>query len=238
MSGLLLALRAPLAERVDLAALTAPGWQALDAAALGARVVRGLRSGAIAAGDLFTIRGAPGPLLTLEGDLALADHVGAGLDAGTVHVRGSVGARAGAAAPGAKRGMTGGALVVFGDAGPEAGASMRRGCLAIAGRAGPAAGLAMLAGTIVVAGAVGEDGGRFSKRGSLVAFGDVTIPGTYRHACTYQPQVLRLLLAHLRSAHGFAVPGAVFDGRWERWSGDLAESGKGEILTHVRPEAA
>ena len=60
--------------------------------------------------------------------------------------RATPGARAGGAAPGAKRGMTGGELVVRGSAGREAGALMRRGLLAVGGDAGSARGAAMIAG--------------------------------------------------------------------------------------------
>ena len=106
---------------------------------------------------------------------------------------------------------------------------MRRGLVAIAGRAGRAAGLAMIAGT-VVASALGPDAGLFSRRGTLVALGPVTPSPSYRLACTTQPVVLRLLLRRLRDAHGFPVSAPQLEGFYRRYSGDFAESGKGELF--------
>jgi formylmethanofuran dehydrogenase subunit C len=155
--------------------------------------------------------------------------VGLGMAGGLLVVRGHAGDGAGAAPPGAKRGMTGGELVIHGDAGDEAGARMRRGLVAIGGRAGRAAGLAMIAGTVVASG-FGPDAGLFSKRGTLVALGPVAPPPSYRLACTTQPVALRLLLRRLRDVHGFPVGAAQLDGFYRRYSGDFAESGKGELL--------
>lgn len=157
------------------------------------------------------------------------DGVGLGMAGGVLVVKGHAGDGAGAAAAGAKRGMTGGELIIHGNAGDEAGARMRRGLVAIAGRTGRAAGLSMIAGT-VVASAFGPDAGFLSKRGTLVALGPVVPPPSYRLACTTQPVALRLLLRHLRDMHGFPVSAAQLDGFYRRYSGDFAESGKGELL--------
>jgi formylmethanofuran dehydrogenase subunit C len=157
------------------------------------------------------------------------DGVGLGMAGGVLVVQGHAGDGAGAAAPGAKRGMTGGELIIHGNAGDEAGARMRRGLVAVAGRTGRAAGLSMIAGT-VVASAFGPDAGLLGKRGTLVALGPVVPPPSYRAACTTQPVALRILLRHLRDVHGFPVSTAQLDGFYRRYSGDFAESGKGELL--------
>jgi formylmethanofuran dehydrogenase subunit C len=194
------------------------------------RLASGLREGTVRiAGHAGREAGAgmTGGRLEILGDAG--DGVGLGMAGGTLVVHGRAGHRAGAAAPGRKKGMTGGELVILGDCGDEAGAHMRRGLVAVAGRTGRAAGFAMLAGT-VVAGAFGPDAGLMSKRGSLVALGPVEPLPTYRLAATVQPVVLRLLLRHLRDAHGFPVRDAHLDGFYRRYSGDFAESGKGELL--------
>jgi formylmethanofuran dehydrogenase subunit C len=177
----------------------------------------GREAGALMAGGRLEIHGSAG------------DGVGLAMAGGVLVVMGSVGAGAGAAAAGAKRGMTGGELIIHGDAGDEAGARMRRGLVAVAGRAGRAAGLSMIAGTVVASG-FGPDAGLFSKRGSLVALGPVTPLPSYRLACITQPVALRLLLRRLRDVHGFAVTTAQLEGFYRRYSGDFAESGKGELL--------
>ncbi len=166
---------------------------------------------------------------------SVGDAAGTGMAGGTLVVRGRAGHRAGAALPGRKKGMTGGELVVFGDVGDEAGAQMRRGLLAVGGSTGAAPGFAMLAGTLVVLGACGTDPGLLSKRGSIVALGPVTPPPTYRHACTAPFAVLRLVLLRLRDRAGLPVRPEQVAGTYRRYSGDFAESGKGEILAWVAP---
>jgi formylmethanofuran dehydrogenase subunit C len=155
---------------------------------------------------------------------------GEGMSGGAIIVRGNTGNRAGAAAPGSKRGMTGGELVVFGSAGDEAGAAMRRGLVAIGGSTGRCALLSSIAGTVVACGPAGPDAALWNKRGSLVCLGSVDPAATYRYACVIQPVYLRLLLRRLRDVHGLPVTTAHIDGRFRRYSGDFAETGRGEIL--------
>ena len=94
-----------------------------------------------------------------------------------------------------------------------------------------ARGRGMIAGTVVVFGAVGAGAGLWSKRGSIVALGAVTPPATYRYACTYQPIASAPDAQPARSA-GTACrsSGRHLTGFYRRYSGDLAELGKGEIL--------
>ncbi|MBA3760002.1 MAG: formylmethanofuran dehydrogenase subunit C, partial [Gemmatimonadales bacterium] len=48
--------------------------------------------------------------------------------------------------------------------------------------------------------------------------------------CTFQPAYLRLLLTRLRSSYGLPVRPRHLNGLYRRYSGDMAELGKGEIL--------
>ncbi len=73
--------------------------------------------------------------------------------------------------------------------------------------------------------------GLWSKRGSLVALGGIDLPPTYAYACTYQPVHLKLLLTRLRDTYDLPVRPKHLNGFYRRYSGDLAELGKGEILT-------
>ena len=155
---------------------------------------------------------------------------GEGMSGGVVIVRGNAGNRAGAAAPGSKRGMTGGELVVLGSAGDETGAAMRRGLVAIGGTTGRCTLLSSIAGTVVACGPTGPDAALWNKRGSLVCLGSVDPAATYRYACVIQPTYLRLLLRRLRDVHGLPVTAEHNDGRFRRYSGDFAETGRGEIL--------
>ena len=242
-------LRRPLQTRADLGAVLAGAWSGLAAVDL-ARLPALLDGGtSVPLGDLFEVTGAPAGRIRFEGDLTKADRLGAGLaegevivdgpvgdetglgmSGGVIDVHGDAGARTGGAAGDARRGMTGGELLVRGGAGPEPGMRMRRGLLVVmadvAGHAGPG----MIAGTVIVFGDTGPAPGRWSKRGSIVALGSVQIPPTYRYACTYQPDHLRLTLLRLRKRYDLAVDERYVSGFYRRYSGDLADLGRGEIL--------
>jgi formylmethanofuran dehydrogenase subunit C len=248
-AGLVAKLKEPLQQRADLSEVLVGSWTTLSARELSNRPVYLERDGEARLGDLFELDGQPQGRIRFVGELDQADRLGAGLSDGEVTVDGSVGRaaglaqaggkldiggdagpRAGAAPLGFKRGMTGGELIVRGSAGAEAGAAMRRGLLVVLNAAGERAGLGMIAGTVVVFGAVGADPGLWSKRGSVVALGPITPPPTYSYACTFQPVHLRLLLARLHAGYGLPVRSRHLNGLYRRYSGDMAELGKGEIL--------
>jgi formylmethanofuran dehydrogenase subunit C len=221
--GLIARLRAPLPGRADLGEILSTAWAMLGAAELARRPITVERQGVLTVGDLFDVGGEPNGRIRFEGDLRQADRLGARLSEGEVVVEGNVGSEAGL-------GMTGGELIVRGSAGGQAGARMRRGLVAIVGDTGSYAGAGMIAGTVIVFGGIGAAAGLWSKRGSLVALGSVTVPPTYRYACTYQPVHLRVTFARLRSRHALPVDDRHLTGFYRRYSGDLADLGKGEIL--------
>jgi len=247
--GITARLRTPLRTRVDLGAVLAGAWSGLTAAELARRPVPLDGGPSVPLGDLLEVTGTAAGRIRFQGDLTRADRLGAGLaegevivdgpvgdetglgmSGGVIDVHGDAGARTGGAAVDARRGMTGGELLVRGRAGPEPGTRMRRGLLVVmadvAGHAGPG----MIAGTVIVFGDAGPAPGRWSKRGSIVALGSVRIPPTYRYACTYQPDHLRLTLLRLRKRYHLAVDERYVSGFYRRYSGDLADLGRGEIL--------
>jgi formylmethanofuran dehydrogenase subunit C len=250
--GLTARLKSPLTERADFSEVLVDSWTSLSAKAMAERPVYLEREGPILLGDLFEIAGTADGSIRFAGDLKWVNRLGAGLGAGEVTVEGNVGmeaglgmsggaliveknagARAGAAALGHKLGMTGGELVVKGSAGPEAGAAMRRGLLVVGRDAGDRTGLGMIAGNVIVFGKAGIETGLWSKRGSVVALGPITPPATYVYACTYQPIHLRLMLTRLRVRYGLSIQRRHLTGLYRRYSGDLAELAKGEILEWV-----
>jgi formylmethanofuran dehydrogenase subunit C len=249
VSGLVVRLKTKLEQRADLSEVLAEPWTMLSPGDMAGRAVYLERDGRVSLGDLFHIGGQPNGRIEFTGELDLADRLGAGLQGGEVLVKGNVGreaglamaggildidgdagARAGAAPLGYKRGMVGGELIVRGSAGAEAGAAMRRGLLVIGRTAGSQTGRGMIAGTVIILGAAGPDTGLWSKRGSVVALGKITPPETYAYACTYQPVHLRMMLARLRRKYRLPIQRKHFTGLYQRYSGDLAELGKGEIL--------
>ncbi|MGH7538976.1 MAG: formylmethanofuran dehydrogenase subunit C [Gemmatimonadales bacterium] len=200
-------------------------------------------------GDFFTVRGERARRVRIEGQLDRVEGVGAGMTAGelviegnagrdvgmqmaggTIEIRGDAGDNAGGAGPGASRGMSGGEIIIHGSTGAEAGAAMRRGLIVIGGNAGERAGRGMIAGSVVVLGAAARGAGRWIKRGTIVALGPVEPPATFRYACTYRPLHLRVTFLYLRDRYGLPIADRYVTGRYHRYSGDLAELGKGEIL--------
>jgi formylmethanofuran dehydrogenase subunit C len=247
--GITARLRAPLPARADMGAILSGSWAGLGMADLAQRPVRLDGDGSVPLGDLFEITGAPAGRITFQGDLGRADRLGASLiegevvvdgnigdeagiamSGGSIDVRGGAGARAGGAESDGRRGMTGGELLVRGTAGAEPGTRMRRGLVVVAGDIAGQAGPGMIAGTVIAVGSAGPAPGRWSKRGSIVALGPIEIPPTYRYACTYQPDHLRLTLLRLRARYGLSLDERYLTGFYRRYSGDLAELGRGEIL--------
>ena len=177
--------------------------------------------------------GMTGGMIEVRGDVG--DEAGLAMRGGTLIVHGRAGDRLGAASAGASKGMTGGEIIVRGSAGAEAGAGARRGVIAIGGDAGAYAARSMIAGTIVVAGKASSGAGLWTKRGSVIALGGIDVPSTFRYACTYRPTFVAMLLTYLAGHHQLPVEPRYITGRYRRYSGDLGEIGKGEIL-HWTPE--
>ena len=193
--------------------------------------------GAGMASGRITVRGDVGMHLGAEmtgGEVHVhgraGDWVGAEMRGGRIHIRGDAGHLAGAAYRGGHVGMRGGVLLIEGKAGNEVGAHMRRGLIVVGGDAGDFAGVALIAGSVFVFGRPGLRPGAGMKRGTLAFGGE--LPGllpSFRYDCDYRPAFLALYLRQLR-AWGFPVPDRLFGGSWRRYSGDLIELGKGEIL--------
>jgi len=249
MTEMVATLKTPLRQRVACAEILSGSWTHLSARELAGRPVYLERDGQVALGEIFELKGVPGGRIRFVGNLELADGFAAGLSEGEVVVEGNLGSeagialaggaldvqgntgpRTGAAPLGFKRGMTGGELIVRGSAGTEAGAGMRRGLIVIVGKAGNQTGLRMIAGNVVVFGSAGQDCGLWSKRGTVVALGEITPPPTYSYACTYHPPHLKLLLTRLKVTYDLPVRTRHLTGFYRRYSGDMAELGKGEIL--------
>jgi formylmethanofuran dehydrogenase subunit C len=206
--------------------------------------------GPVALGDLCIIKGDASTTLRCEGDWSAVTGLGTGMASGRLEIRGNAGrdlgvtmsggaiivsgdagANIGGATAGASKGMVGGEIIVLGRAGPNAGTRMRRGLIFVGGDAGDGTGQSTIAGTLVLAGRVGRNLGLWNKRGSIIALTEPAIPATYRYACSYHPPAVPLLLGRLARLYGAPISPAQAGGRFKRYSGDLAESGKGEILT-------
>ena len=169
MSALTLRLRAVPAARMDLSPLL-PALAAGGPAALPALPITVGRE-RHAVGDLFIISGDDPADLVLEGDLAGADRIGAGLQAGRLRVDGPAGDFLGAD-------MAGGEILVTGSVGNFAASTLRRGSIDIRGDAGdylggalPGAMKGMAGGQVVVRGKAGDRCGDRMRRGAILVAG-------------------------------------------------------------------
>lgn len=176
------------------------------------------------------------------------DYLGAGMTAGEIHVagnagvlaacemqgglleiEGNVGDFAAAALPGSMDGMRGGTLIVRGNAAQRFGDRMRRGTALVFGDAGDFLGSRLVAGSIAVGGRIGAHCAWGMRRGSIVCAGAAPPIAPTFVATHHDIGVFWQLLA--RDLARFGGPFAELPARRvERFAGDLAADGKGELL--------
>jgi formylmethanofuran dehydrogenase subunit C len=199
------------------------------------------RIGADMTGGSIHIDGDAGAYLGLQmhnGEIIVSGSAGAfaasGMKKGIIEVRGNVGDFLAAALPGDQRGMSGGTVIVRGNAGDRAGDHMRRGTLLIDGSAGDYCATRMTAGTIAVLGKVGILPGFAMKRGTLLLRNTPErLPATFNDCGAHTFSFLPMLTDSWK----------IFDGKFarlpkakspmQRYMGDLANNGKGEILIGI-----
>jgi formylmethanofuran dehydrogenase subunit C len=78
--------------------------------------------------------------------------------------------------------------------------------------------------------------GAWMARGTIVALTPVRLLPTFSFACEYNPVFLRLYAKHLQE-YGFSIPVDVKEGSYQRYTGDTAVPGKGEILVWRRHDS-
>ena len=166
-------------------------------------------------GGRIEVEGSAGPL------------AGALMAGGRIFIAGNAGDGAGGATPGVMAGMRGGFLLVAGRAGERLGDRMRRGCIAALGPAGAYAGSRMGGGTLLAA-AAGPLPGYLMRRGTLVLGAHDGLAPSFVNSGVHQLQFLGLLRAWLRRQDARAS--ALVPLRAERFQGDMATLGRGEIL--------
>jgi formylmethanofuran dehydrogenase subunit C len=173
---------------------------------------------------------------TIEVSGNASDWVGGEMAGGLIRVRGNAGGQVGAAYRGSLSGMNGGTILVEGTAGIEIGMRMKRGIIAVKGPVRDFAGLQMKGGTIVLMSGAEIRTGAWMVRGTIVSLKPVRLLPTFAYACLYNPPFLNLYARQLRP-FGFTLPSDGQDGAYERYTGDAAVPGKGEILVW-RPNSA
>jgi formylmethanofuran dehydrogenase subunit C len=193
---------------------------------------RGMKQGQI------TVHGDTGSYLAFQmrkGEITVhgnADaYAASGMAGGRLKVHGNVGDFLASAIPGDRKGMKGGVVIVTGNAGERAGDQMRRGIVLIEGNAGAYCASRMLAGTIGVMGSVGDYVGYGMRRGTLLLFSTPKLHTTLQDCGSHTLPFLNLMFksfAHLPSKFS-----SVQKNRVQRYAGDIANDGKGEILVLI-----
>lgn len=164
--------------------------------------------------------------LIVHGDAT--DFVASGMAGGLLQIHGSVGDFLAAAIAGDRKGMKGGTVLITGNAGERAGDQMRRGIILIEGNVGSYCASRMLAGTIGVLGSMGQYAGYGMRRGTLLVKETPSLHATIQDCGTHSLPYLALMFK------SFAALPSKFAGlkqtRVQRYAGDIANDGKGEIL--------
>ena len=158
-----------------------------------------------------------------------SDWIGAEMADGLIRVAGNAGGQIGAAYRGSPAGMKGGTILVGGSAGLEVGMRMKRGIIAVAGPVRDFAGLQMKGGTILLCSGAEIRTGAWMFRGTIVSLTPIQLLPTFSYASAYAPTFLRIYAKHLRT-FGLSIPIETKDGVYQRYTGDNAVPGKGEIF--------
>jgi formylmethanofuran dehydrogenase subunit C len=158
-----------------------------------------------------------------------SDWVGAEMSGGFIHIRGDAGGQVGAAYRGSLSGMREGIIWIEGTAGMEIGMRMKRGTIIVGGPVRDFAGLQMKGGTIFLLGGAEIRTGAWMIRGTIVTLKPISLLPTFSYACDYNPAFLGVYAEQLRKL-GVCLPRAGAEGSYQRYTGDSAVPGKGEIL--------
>jgi formylmethanofuran dehydrogenase subunit C len=134
---------------------------------------------------------------------------------GTIEIKGNAGDYIGAAYRGSTKGMSGGTIIIHGNAGHEVGCFMRKGVIKILGNVGIFAGIHMNNGTIFV------QGTSQGRAGAQMTNGKIVLAG---HSEDVMPTfTIEDVKAKVK------VDGEKIEGPFYRFTGDLADDGKGKL---------
>jgi formylmethanofuran dehydrogenase subunit C len=89
--------------------------------------------------------------------------------------------------------------------------------------------LQMKGGTIFLLSGAEIRTGAWMFRGTIVSLVPIQLLPTFSYACAYQPTFLRVYARHLLTL-GISIPRDGANGAYQRYTGDTAVPGKGEIL--------
>ncbi len=167
----------------------------------------------------------------------VADAAGSSMSGGRIIIKGNAGHRVAAPCPGDLQGMKGGEIFIQGEAGDFLGMRMRRGTVVVQKNVGKNVGIEMLAGSILLFGKPSGEPGLGMRRGSIILLGKTESALSLGHQCdyalTYQPVFLKAMLKHLEKEGCFQIEASHYDHWYHRYSCDMAELERGEILVRA-----
>jgi len=156
------------------------------------------------------------------------------MKSGQIKINGNAGDFIGGARPGRRNGMTGGTVIITGNTGARTGDHMRRGMILIEGNAGDYCAARMISGTIAVLGDVGSHLGLGMKRGTVLLnqMPSQGITANFNDCGAHTLAFLPLLITSFRQLDSKFATIDTYS-RIQRYAGDLAGIGMGEILVKI-----
>jgi len=170
-------------------------------------------------------------MIRIDGNAGL--YAGCEMKDGLLEINGNAGDFVGAALPGNKQGMKGGTILVKGNVGARAGDHMRRGVILVEGDAGDYCGARMVAGTIAIMGQTGRYLGYAMRRGTLLLWQQPQLSATFNDCGSHTLAFLPILFSSFKSLNSRFADSAQAFNRVQRYGGDMAETGKGEVLVKL-----
>ncbi len=171
--------------------------------------------------DYFEVSGSDTKNIIFKNSNTQLNFIGHRMSSGSITIEGDCGDFLGA-------NMHGGNIICEGNAGDRVGDQLRRGLILIDGNAGDYCGSRMLAGTIGVHGNAGKYAGFAMKRGTILLKNKITPLATIQDCGAHMLPILTLLF---NSFKPFSTKFKMIKAnRVQRFAGDLAVNGNGEIL--------
>lgn len=171
--------------------------------------------------DLFEVSGDNFEEIIIKNSTSQFDYIGHKMSHGSITIEGDCGDFLGA-------NMHGGSIICHGSAGDCVGDQMRRGLILLDGNAGDYCGSRMIAGTIGVYSNVGKYAGFAMRRGTILLTQNPTLPATIQDCGAHTLPFLALLFQSFKPLT--TKFNTIKSQRTQRFSGDLACGGNGEIL--------
>ncbi len=227
MSALTFTLKSNLAFKVDCRRLTPNALADLTLTQIKNLSLLSTKSSPKIA-DFFEVSGENSPSIIFKNTNNQLDYIGHKMTSGQITIEGDCGDFLGA-------NMQGGTIVCQGNAGDRLGDQMRRGLILVDGNVGDYCGSRMIAGTIGVLGSLGKYTGYAMKRGTIILKKPVGVltnhsnfHATIQDCGTHTLPFLALLFQSFQTLP--SKFNRLNNQRVQRFAGDLACNGNGEIL--------